>query len=88
MNVAIAVVGYRGVPAKLLEQKGISPDVYDRMNIHPMQMSLMRWGVPRRIETYLVDVGLDFNEYILEPMYSIILTVSCKDASLHHDKPD
>ena len=73
MNVAIAGCGITGgYLAKLLEQKGISPDVYDGVN-HDTRCRCRScgWGVPRRIETYLADVGLDFNEYLLEPMYSM-----------------
>jgi flavin-dependent dehydrogenase len=73
MNVAIAGSGITGgYLAKLLEQKGISPDVYDGMN-HDTRCRCRScgWGVPRSIETYLADVGLDFNEYLLEPMSSM-----------------
>ena len=70
MNIAIAGAGIAGgYLAKLLEHRGISPDVYDGMdhNTHCRCRSC-GWGVPRGIEPYLADVGLDFNEYLIEPM--------------------
>jgi len=73
MNIAITGAGIAGgYLAKLLEQRGISPDVYDGMD-HDTRCRCRScgWGVPRDIETYLTDVGLDFNEYLLEPMSSM-----------------
>jgi flavin-dependent dehydrogenase len=73
MKIAIAGAGITGgYLAKLLEQRGISPDVYDGMD-HGTRCRCRScgWGVPRGIETYLADVGLDFNEYLLEPMPSM-----------------
>jgi flavin-dependent dehydrogenase len=70
MNIAIAGAGITGgYLAKVLEQRGISPDVYDGMD-HDTRCGCRScgWGVPRGIETYLTDVGLDFNEYLFEPM--------------------
>jgi flavin-dependent dehydrogenase len=73
MNIAIAGSGITGgYLAKLLEQKGISPDVYDGMK-HDTRCRCRScgWGVSRGIGTYLADVGIDFNEYLLEPMSSM-----------------
>ncbi|MCJ7741953.1 MAG: NAD(P)/FAD-dependent oxidoreductase [Methanoregula sp.] len=73
MNIAIAGAGITGgYLAKLLEQRGISPDVYDGMD-HDTRCRCRScgWGVPRGLETYLADVGLDFNEYLFEPMSSM-----------------
>jgi flavin-dependent dehydrogenase len=70
MNIAIAGSGITGgYLAKLLEQKGISPDVYDGMD-HDTRCRCRScgWGVPGGIGTYLADVGLDLNNYLLEPM--------------------
>src|SRR5512137_2666877 len=73
MDIAIAGAGIAGgYLAKVLEQKGISPDVYDGMN-HETRCGCRScgWGVPRDIERYLSDVGLDFDSYLLEPMSSM-----------------
>ena len=73
MNIAIAGAGITGgYLAKLFEQKGISPDVYDGMN-HDTRCRCRScgWGVSRGIGTYLADVGLDLNEYLLEQMSSM-----------------
>jgi flavin-dependent dehydrogenase len=73
MNIAIAGAGIAGgYLAKVLEQRGISPDVYDGMN-HETRCGCRScgWGVPRGIERYLSDVGLDFDTYLLEPMSSM-----------------
>ena len=70
MNVAIAGAGIAGgYLAKLLEQRGISPDIYDRMDHgNRCRCRSCGWGAPRSIERYLADVGLDFNNFLLEPM--------------------
>jgi flavin-dependent dehydrogenase len=73
MKIAIAGAGIAGgYLAKLLGQRGISPDVYDGMS-HDTRCRCRScgWGVPRGIGTYLADIGLDFNEYLLEPMSSM-----------------
>jgi flavin-dependent dehydrogenase len=73
MNIAIAGAGISGgYLAKLLEKRGISPDVYDGMD-HDSRCGCRScgWGVPRDIETYLADVCLDFNEYLIKPMTSM-----------------
>ena len=73
MNIAIAGAGIAGgYLAKVLEQKGISPDIYDGMN-HETRCGCRScgWGVPRDIKRYLLDVGLDFDSYLLEPMSSM-----------------
>ncbi len=53
-------------------QKGISPDIYDGMD-HDTRCRCRScgWGVPRGIGTYLAEVGLDFNDYLLESMPSM-----------------
>jgi flavin-dependent dehydrogenase len=73
MNIAIAGAGIAGgYLAKLLEQRGISPDVYDGMD-HDTRCRCRScgWGAPRSIDTLLADVGLDFTTYLLEPMSSM-----------------
>jgi flavin-dependent dehydrogenase len=73
MNIAISGAGIAGgYLAKLLEKKGISPDVYDGMD-HDNRCGCRScgWGVPRSIGKYLADVGLDFNEYLIKPMTSM-----------------
>jgi flavin-dependent dehydrogenase len=73
MNVAIAGAGIAGgYLAKLLGQRGITPDVYDGMD-HDTRCRCRScgWGVPTGIETYLTGVGLDLTEYLLEPMPSM-----------------
>ncbi|HDQ07451.1 MAG TPA: hypothetical protein ENN44_01510 [Methanoculleus sp.] len=70
MNVAIAGAGIAGgYLAGLLEQRGISPDVYDGRD-HATRCTCRScgWGVPMAITTYLADVGLDLNDYLIEPM--------------------
>jgi flavin-dependent dehydrogenase len=73
MKVAIAGAGIAGgYLAKLLAQRGISPDLYDGMN-HTTRCRCRScgWGVPRGIETYLAEVGLDLAEYFLNSMSSM-----------------
>ena len=73
MNIAIAGAGIAGgYLARLLGQKGISPDIYDGMD-HDTRCHCRScgWGVPRCIEPYLTEVGLDFNDYLLESMPSM-----------------
>ena len=70
MKIAIAGAGITGgYLAKVLEQRGISTDVYDGMD-HDTRCGCRScgWGVPRGIETCLADVGLDFHDYLFEPM--------------------
>jgi len=70
MKIAIAGAGIAGgYLAKLLGQREIFPDVYDGMD-HDTRCRCRScgWGVPRAIETYLTAVGLDFDQYLLEPM--------------------
>jgi len=70
MNVAIAGAGIAGgYLAGLLEQRGISPDVYDgRDHATSCKCRSCGWGVPMGIQSYLADVGLDLNDYLIEPM--------------------
>jgi flavin-dependent dehydrogenase len=70
MNIAIAGAGITGgYLAKLLEQRGISTDLYDGMNYATRcGCRSCGWGVPQNIETCLADVGLNVNDYLLEPM--------------------
>ncbi|MFA5348287.1 MAG: hypothetical protein WC294_09120 [Methanoregula sp.] len=73
MKVAIAGAGIAGgYLANLLRQKGLSPVVYDAMD-HDTRCGCRScgWGVPEGIGTYLADVGLDMNDYLLEPMASM-----------------
>ncbi len=70
MNVAIAGAGIAGgYLASLLELRGISPDVYDGWeHATSCKCRSCGWGVPMDIRTYLTDVGLDLNDYLIEPM--------------------
>ncbi|MBN1195445.1 MAG: hypothetical protein JXA08_08910 [Methanomicrobiaceae archaeon] len=70
MKVAIAGAGIAGgYLAGLLEQRGISPDVYDGMDhATACRCRSCGWGVPISIKKYLADVGLDLDEYLIEPM--------------------
>jgi flavin-dependent dehydrogenase len=70
MNVAIAGAGIAGgYLARLFEKRGISPDVYDGMNHDTCcRYRSCGWGAPTGIATYLADIGLDLNEYLIEPM--------------------
>jgi flavin-dependent dehydrogenase len=70
MNVAIAGAGTAGgYLAGLLEQRGISPDVYDgRDHVTRCTCRSCGWGAPTGIGPYLADVGLDLDDYLIEPM--------------------
>lgn len=73
MKVAIAGAGIAGgYLAKLLGQKGFSPDVFDGMD-HDTCCGCRScgWGSPVGIGTYLAGIGLDLDEYLLEPMPSM-----------------
>ncbi len=73
MNVTIAGSGIAGgYLARLLERKGITVDIYDGMD-HDTRCRCRScgWGAPTGIKTYLADVGLDFNDYLIEPMSSM-----------------
>jgi flavin-dependent dehydrogenase len=70
MKVAIAGAGIAGgYLARLLEQKGLSPDIYDGIE-HETNCGFRScgWGAPWDIGKYLEDIGLDLNEYLIEPM--------------------
>ncbi len=73
MKVAIVGAGIAGgYLAKLLEQKGIVPDVYDPGE-HDTTCGCRScgWGAPVGIERYLAAVDLDLDEYLIEPMFSM-----------------
>ena len=73
MNVAIAGAGIAGgYLAALLAKEGHSPDVYDPM-AHDTRCGCRScgWGAPAWIGPYLDAIGLDPEEYILEPMPSM-----------------
>ncbi len=73
MKIAIAGAGIAGgYLAKLLGQKGLLPDVFDAMD-HGTRCGCRScgWGAPKGMETYLAAVGLDFHDYLLEPMPSM-----------------
>ena len=70
MKVAIAGAGIAGgYLAKLLGQKGISPDLFDGMD-HGTRCGCRScgWGAPAGIASYLAEVGLSLDDYLLEPM--------------------
>jgi flavin-dependent dehydrogenase len=73
MKVAIAGAGIAGgYLARLLGQRGISPDIYDGMD-HGTRCGYRScgWGVSGSIRPYLGEVGLDPDEYLLESMSSM-----------------
>jgi flavin-dependent dehydrogenase len=73
MKIAIAGAGIAGgYLARLLGQKGIVPDVFDRRG-HDTRCGCRScgWGAPAGIGTYLAGVGLDPENYLLEPMPSM-----------------
>jgi flavin-dependent dehydrogenase len=90
MKIAIAGAGIAGsFLAQLLQQSGLSPDVYDAME-HESRCGCRScgWGVPAGIERYLGDVGLELNDYLLEPMSSMHFdSLVAKTPLLTVDKP-
>jgi flavin-dependent dehydrogenase len=73
MKIAVVGAGIAGgYLAKLLEQKGIVPDVYDPGE-HETSCGCRScgWGAPVGIERYLAAVDLDLAEYLIEPMFSM-----------------
>jgi flavin-dependent dehydrogenase len=70
MKIAIAGAGISGgYLAQLLCKKGLSVDVYGTTDQDTScRCRSCGWGVPAGIEKYLADIGLDMNEYLLEPM--------------------
>ncbi|MDD1718484.1 MAG: hypothetical protein LUQ25_00360, partial [Methanoregulaceae archaeon] len=70
MKVAIAGAGIAGgYLGKLLEKKGISPDIYKGKH-HDTRCGCRScgWGAPAWIDRYLTAVGLDPDKYLIEPM--------------------
>ncbi len=90
MKIAIAGAGIAGgYLAQLLQQNGLSPDVYDAME-HDTRCGCRScgWGAPAGIERYLTDIGLDLNEYLLETMPSMNFdSLVAKTPLLTVDKP-
>jgi flavin-dependent dehydrogenase len=90
MKIAIAGAGIAGgYLAQLLMQRGISPDVYDGRD-HDTRCGCRScgWGAPAGIEPYLATIGLDLNEYLLEPMASMNFDgLIAKTPLLTIDKP-
>ncbi len=73
MRIAIAGAGIAGAyVAHLLRKKGIEPELFDTME-HDTTCGFRScgWGAPRAIESYLARAGLDFHDYLLEPMSSM-----------------
>jgi flavin-dependent dehydrogenase len=70
MKVAIAGAGIAGgYLAALLEKRGISADVYGgREHATRCRCRSCGWGVPLGIASYLADIGLDLNDYLLHPL--------------------
>jgi flavin-dependent dehydrogenase len=73
MKIAIVGAGISGAYlARLFDQKGIYPDVYDASNQDTLcGCRSCGWGAPIGIEQYLADVDLDLNEYLIESMFSM-----------------
>jgi flavin-dependent dehydrogenase len=90
MKIAIAGGGIAGsYLAQLLQQNGHFPDVYDGME-HDTRCGFRScgWGAPAGISRYLADIGLDLNEYLLEPMHSMNFDgLVAKTPLLTVDKP-
>ncbi len=90
MKIAIAGGGMAGsYLAQLLQQNGHCPDVYDGME-HDTSCGCRScgWGAPAGIGRYLDNVGLDLNEYLLEPMPSMMFdSLEAKTPLLTIEKP-
>jgi flavin-dependent dehydrogenase len=73
MKIAIVGAGIAGgYLAKLLEQKGIVPDVYDpREHGTSCGCRSCGWGAPVGIKPYLAEVDLDLDEYLIDYMFSM-----------------
>ena len=73
MNVAIAGAGIAGsYLARLLREKGIMADLFDGMEHETScRCRSCGWGAPAGIGNYLAMAGLDFDEYLMEPMFSM-----------------
>jgi len=73
MKIAIAGAGIAGgYFAHLLDQQGLSPDVYDAMD-HDTRCRCRScgWGVSAGTEKYLAAIDLDLHDYLLQPMSSM-----------------
>jgi len=73
--VKVAIVGAGiagGYLARLLEQQGITPDVYESGD-HGTSCRCRScgWGAPAATGTFLNLAGLDLDDYLLEPMQSM-----------------
>ncbi|HUU76454.1 MAG TPA: hypothetical protein VMW63_10280 [Methanoregulaceae archaeon] len=70
MNVAIAGAGIAGgYLARLLEKKGIIPDLYDGVNHGTTcRCRSCGWGAPESVEKYLALADLDLADYLMETM--------------------
>ena len=90
MNIAIAGAGVSGgYLAALLALKGLSPDVFDGMN-HATRCGCRScgWGVPTNVRIHLAGIGLDLDDYLLEPMPSMNFDgLVAKTPLLTIDKP-
>jgi flavin-dependent dehydrogenase len=73
VKVAIAGGGIAGgYLAGLLERRGISADLYDGGDhATACRCRSCGWGVPLGIASYLTEVGLDLNDYLIEPMSTV-----------------
>jgi len=73
MNVAIAGAGIAGsYLARLLQEKGITPDLFDGMEHETScRCRSCGWGAPTGIGQYLAMAGLDFDDYLMQPMFSM-----------------
>lgn len=73
MRIAIAGAGIAGAyVAHLLGEKGLEPELFDSME-HDTTCGYRScgWGAPRAIGSYLARAGLNFEDYLLEPMSSM-----------------
>jgi len=73
--VKVAIVGAGiagGYLAHLLEQKGITPDVYEQSD-HGTSCGYRScgWGAPDATGTFLDRAGLNLHDYLLEPMVTM-----------------
>jgi flavin-dependent dehydrogenase len=90
--VKVAIVGAGiagGYLAHLLEQKGITPEVYEQGD-HGTSCRCRScgWGAPEATRTFLDLAGLDPDAYLLEPMQSMNFDGLVASTPLHTlDKP-
>jgi hypothetical protein len=73
VNIAIAGAGIAGsYLTRLFQERGITPDLFDNMEHKTTcRCRSCGWGAPTGIGKYLAMAGLDFDDYLMEPMFSM-----------------